>query len=382
VVDFLARREIAGGESSPLRRCLFFRLAMPKIVALVKYARTGASSRVRFWNLAPELGRRGWEVEIVPFFSDNVLARFYRRKRHVVTAIVKSVLSRGRAVSRARNADICWIEKEVVYGMPDIFERALRPNLQRCVIDYDDGVFLSYRDAAMNVFGRAAKFARYAQKAGYITVGSQSLKSYFGGLGCNRLLKVPSTVDVASYPLHSHQSGCVVIGWIGTPVTVRFLELVRDVLQRLARQTRIQLHVVGATWQCEGLDVQSLPWSEHNEAAMVSRFDIGIMPLAEGPWERAKCGYKLIQYMAAGVAPLGSRIGENEYIISENVTGLLAHSSADWLSCLTRLCNDHALRTQLGRAAREKAAAEFDVRCSAAAMDHIFSQVLASQRHP
>src|SRR5436305_901286 len=52
------------------------------VYALTKYAQRGASSRVRFRNLTPQLTERGWSIQHFPLLSDDILASFYRRKAH------------------------------------------------------------------------------------------------------------------------------------------------------------------------------------------------------------------------------------------------------------------------------------------------------------
>ena len=47
------------------------------------------------------------------------------------------------------------------------------------------------------------------------------------------------------------------------------------------------------------------------------------MPLPDSPWERGKCGFKLIQYMAAGLPVVASPVGVNDRIVSPGV-GYLA----------------------------------------------------------
>jgi glycosyltransferase involved in cell wall biosynthesis len=252
--------------------------------------------------------------------------------------------------------------------------------IENTIFDFDDGVYLNYKDIWLGPFGRRAKFGYYARKAGFITVGSEAIGSEMQSLGCRRIAKVPSTVCVGSYSIHQHLAlSTVIVGWIGTPKTVRFLDALRDVLPVVAKRCPFKMHVVGAEWDCRGVDVLSLPWSEDTETAMVGRFDIGLMPLIDGPWERAKCGYKLIQYMAAGVVPIGARIGENEVIIQDGVNGYLASEPEEWIKKLLILCGNHQLRSAVGARARETVLAKYDVRIAADAVHEVFTQVVNRQ---
>lgn len=350
------------------------------VIALTKYARKGASSRVRFWNLIPYLEERDWHVAIWPLLTDDVLQEFYTRGRHNYFVLARHIFARVKRLLTIGSPQIIWVEKELLHGFPHVFEKLLNSKLNCTVIDYDDAVFLNYTDEWLGSFGRKQKFCHYARNAAYVTVGSSSLESQMITWGCKRIRSIPSTVPVLKYPIHQHVAREVtVIGWIGTPKTIHFLEALRGVLPVIARKVEIRLLVVGAVWECPGVDIVSLPWSEATEAAVVSMFDIGVMPLVDGPWERAKCGYKLIQYMAAGVVPVGASVGENNIIIKEGVNGYLAADSDEWLVKLEMLCRDPQLRAAVGARARATALRKYDVSCAAQAVHEVFTEVVSRQ---
>ena len=79
------------------------------------------------------------------------------------------------------------------------------------------------------------------------------------------------------------------------------------------------------------------------------------MPLVDGPFERGKCGYKLVQYMAGGIPVVASPIGINDKIVEHRVNGYLAESMEDWLTALRSLRDDIELRAAMGRAGHQKA---------------------------
>jgi glycosyltransferase involved in cell wall biosynthesis len=111
-----------------------------------------------------------------------------------------------------------------------------------------------------------------------------------------------------------------------------------------------------------GVRVLHHPWSLADEAQQIAHFDVGVMPLdLRDPWSRGKCAYKLLQYMAAGVAALGSDVGMNADLIRHGENGLLAREPADWERCLLRLADDPALRRRLGRAGRETVLSSYTI---------------------
>ena len=62
------------------------------------------------------------------------------------------------------------------------------------------------------------------------------------------------------------------------------------------------MHIVGAkSDEKYSFPIRFIDWSEETEVASIQNFDIGIMPLEDSPWEKGKCAYKIIQYMACGL---------------------------------------------------------------------------------
>ena len=89
------------------------------------------------------------------------------------------------------------------------------------------------------------------------------------------------------------------------------------------------------------------------------------MPLPDAPWERGKCGYKLIQYMACGKPVVGSPVGVNRQIVSHGVNGFLAESTAQWSDALSRLLGDADLRLRMGAAGRALVEQSYSVQVTA-----------------
>ena len=98
----------------------------------------------------------------------------------------------------------------------------------------------------------------------------------------------------------------------------------------------------------ENIPVEVVDWDESTEVKNIKNMDIGIMPLVDGPWEKGKCGYKLIQYMACGIPVIASPVGVNKEIIEKSNSGFLADNDSEWIEYLNRLINSNQLRILMG----------------------------------
>jgi len=171
----------------------------------------------------------------------------------------------------------------------------------------------------------------------------------------------------------------LVIGWIGSPSTQRYVVDIKDAIQSVCYETGARLMLVGATKDIEGqllgIPVDVVPWGEETEAGNIGQMDVGIMPLIDGPWERGKCGYKIIQYMASGVPVVASPVGVNIEIVNGSLCGSLASSLEEWQGALQKILSSGALRHELGAAGRAAVEQRYSLQVQASVWANILKQV-------
>ena len=108
----------------------------------------------------------------------------------------------------------------------------------------------------------------------------------------------------------------------------------------------------------------------------INKFDVGIMPLFDEPWERGKCGYKLIQYMACGKPVIASPVGINQKIIKHGVNGFLAQTDEDWYYYLNILKKDEDLRIKMGMNGRKLVEDEYSLQIQAPRLISLFLKII------
>jgi glycosyltransferase involved in cell wall biosynthesis len=114
---------------------------------------------------------------------------------------------------------------------------------------------------------------------------------------------------------------------------------------------RAKLVAVGAMPLTVAPWFEPRPWRLDTEGEELAGFDIGVMPMPDNEWTRGKCGYKILQYFAAGVPAVASPVGVNQSLIEPD-RGVLAESEEEWLRALELLVNDPEARAQMGAAGR------------------------------
>jgi hypothetical protein len=171
------------------------------------------------------------------------------------------------------------------------------------------------------------------------------------------------------------------VGWIGTPSTDKYLRAILPAIDAAAHRTPVTLVTVGAkTITPKGkLVIEQHEWSEGTEADILASIDIGLMPIPDEPFERGKCGYKLIQYMASGCATIGSPVGVNREIIDDQ-TGILATTDEEWTAAIEALANDTQRRKSMGTHGRKKVEIEYSLEKNAQKLVALFNQTIESKR--
>lgn len=330
-----------------------------KILLLPRYTPVGASSRYRSYIYLPYLRSLGHEVTVAPFATDLYLQRLYDGKPLAVGDLAASYARRAWALVRAGGYDLIWLEAEAFPWMPAWVDELLLGGRIPYVVDYDDAIFHRYdihRWAIVRVvFGK--KIDQVMAKAALVIAGNKYLASRARNAGASHVEIIPTVVDLSRYPAAPvKKAGPFTIGWVGSMSTAKYLKSIHGPLRTVCAGGEARLVVVGAVPPgLEGVSVMAGPWSEEQELEDMKTFDLGVMPLVDSPWERGKCGHKLIKYMAYFLPVVASPVGVNSEIVDHGVNGFLVRTDQEWVDALEALRKDPFLRSRMGAAGRAKA---------------------------
>ena len=327
-----------------------------RVLILTRYTRQGASSRMRLYQYLPWLASAGIDVEMMPLFSDNYVSGLQSGQKSIIQ-IIKAYVKRTKLLLSNNSYDLVWIEKELFPWLPYSIERLLLPKKMSYVLDYDDAVF-HYYDLNTNPIIRwllSTKHANLIKDAQLILVGNEYLADFAKNAGAKQVECLPTVIDLDRYPPYTPNTTlppCV--GWIGQYSTASFLKPYKSLFTQFLSEGRARFAAIGIDTTTLDLPMTTIKWSEKTEVSSICNFDIGIMPLVDEPFERGKCGYKLIQYMACGLPVIASPVGINKAIVEHGINGFLAETQEQWQEALNSLLADPELRKRMGQAGREK----------------------------
>lgn len=342
-----------------------------RVLLLSKYDRLGASSRMRSVQYLPYLEAHDVDVSHRPLFGDDYVRGLYDDNRRSAARVAGSYLRRVRDVMLHRRFDLVWLEKELLPWLP---EGLLAP--RPFVVDYDDAIFHQY-DAHPNPLVRALlgrKIDHVMRRAAVVIAGNEYLADRARAARARRVVTIPTAVDLERYtaPQSDPERDAdddLVVGWIGTPVTTRF---VQKVLNEVPPTPGIRYRLVGASRFSTRADIDWVDWTEADEVAQIQQFDIGIMPLTDTPFERGKCGYKLIQYMACGKPVLASDVGANATIIGD--AGRLV-ADGEWHEALVEIRDGRSALATLRATARRRVEAQYCTKVTAPRLLEVLTSV-------
>jgi glycosyltransferase involved in cell wall biosynthesis len=340
-----------------------------RVLALPRYSSLGPSSRVRFYQYVPFLTSFGMEIHIAPLLGNDYVRRLYSGKPQPLFSMLRAYFSRIADLVNIHHYDLLWIEKELLPWIPTFIDKLFLRRGIPFVVDYDDAVFHRYDQHNMRLIRvlLGKKIDEIMRQATAVVVGNQYLAERAGNAGAGKIESLPSVVDLNRYFVKERIGDQFRIGWIGSPVTAPYLSMIRHPLEQVLEQTGARLVLVGAgdLDPLPGLEKDVLPWSEDSEVAQIQSFDVGIMPLPDGPFEQGKCGYKLIQYMACGLPVVASPVGVNSRIVEQGETGFQASIDTEWVKALVMLSKDTGMRKFLGQAGRKKVEQEYSLQITA-----------------
>lgn len=347
---------------------------------------TSPGQRFRLEQWEPLLRKQGVEIDYLPFETAQLHSLLYQAGNLLgkVSLISKAIARRMSAMRSLANYDAVYIFREAALLGPPVFERWIARTRLPVIFDFDDAIFVSYvspSNGYLSYLKFPAKTRTICKLATHVMAGNPYLAEYAGQVN-DQVTIVPTTIDTEKYTLEPRPLAEVpVIGWSGSHSTVQHLDTLRSVLQRLAKQERFKLRVIGTSkYELEGVDVEAIAWRSETEIADLRPMDIGIMPLPDDQWSRGKCGLKALQYMALAIPTVCSPVGVNTKIIQDDENGFLAGTEDEWIDKLTSLLKSVPLRKRLGLAGRATVEAEYSALSQAPRVYEILESAVRDKR--
>ena len=320
------------------------------------------AGRFRIGQYVPYFRQAGWDVALRPRrpaqpwvtpWKNPLLQAAHRR----VGGLVRRI-NRLRDIDAAARFDAVFLNRDLLEGRYVYEERLFRHN-PRVVFDFDDAIFLGKK---------ADHIGRICERAAWVTVGNEYLAA-FARQFTPRVTVIPTVIDTRLYhvgPDHARATpGTVRIGWLGSSQSIaQTLYPHVEMVAELQRELGFEFVIVSKPRPeppRHGLRWTYVEWSPLVETQIANHFDVGIMPLIDEPFQRGKCGCKLLQYMAAGLPAVASPVGINEELVGGGERGFAASEPTEWRRALAALMDDAGLRNRLGREGRQFVAEHYSV---------------------
>jgi len=316
-----------------------------------------AATRIFCVRPLPRLCEQGIEGESFPPSSPAVFHRLRsprRRLRPLLAALYWYAIvlpARLTQLPRALACNVIFVQRGLLrYRSRPVLEAALWLIGRRLL-----GRRLVYHlDDALYAVAPSERIAQRCRHADVVLTGNADIAAFARAAG-GRVKRLDGWVETSRYrPKRHHDRRPVVIGYTGTfpehhmaPIAAALREVCGDGRARVRVVSRDPFEVP----ELEGL-LEWERWVPEREFSLFEDFDIGVMPLEDSEYNRAKEAYKIKEYMAAGLPVVCSPVGHNLAVVDDEVDGLHAATDRDWVRQLSRLVEDVELRASLGAAGR------------------------------
>jgi len=313
--------------------------------------KNAGSSRQRAFFVAEKLNQRGIHTIVHKPPLIFVSQTLWPQKKRLIIDFLK-------IFTHIKKDDVIYLQRAIYNKYFFILIVLYKIFFDRKIIfDFDDAIYL-------HSFLKTKTLVRLAD---VVIVGSHTLAIW--AYKYNKKVEIiPTSVCFSQYERftknYTTENKVITIGWIGgAKDQFENLKILKAPLQKLvSKGLLVKFVLIGAQKfmpvynlfsDIKGLEtsiIDTLRWDNPNAVpSYIQQFDIGVMPLTDDEWNRGKCAFKAIEYMACGVATICSAVGENNYLIQDGNNGLLVANTEEWFNKLRLLILNSDLRQKLGK---------------------------------
>lgn len=261
-------------------------------------------------------------------------------------------LARWRLFTSARRFDAVLLHKKRL----NLFDAKLLRHYSKTVLyDFDDAVMYSPTKPDSNRTSHSHLFRRTAKLADVMIAGNEYLAEHARRY-CSNVHLLPTGLDTKEFhKTEKTPQNKIRLVWIGSKTTLAYLSELKAVFEQIGKNdTRVVLRIIADDFfDLDYMTVEKHIWSPDTQCSDLLECDIGLAPLPDNRFTRGKCGFKILQYFAAGLPVIASPVGVNNYFIQKSQAGIIAVTPEQWKNVIMKMVQDTALRKRLGQNARQ-----------------------------
>jgi glycosyltransferase involved in cell wall biosynthesis len=259
-------------------------------------------------------------------------------------------------------SDVILLQKDLLFRTRiDLLERLLfrlaAMGGARVVFDVDDAIYLG--TSVRPLSWARAKVHRIAARSSLVLAGSSPIVSEIRTVS-SQVVHVPTCLVIGPRPQRSYRAaqGGPRLVWTGTATNLRYLQALAGPLSEFLSTAGGSILVVTRLadlpreFPGPALNVTLVEWSRDAEVQALGQADIGLAPLDDSEFARARCGGKLLAYFEAALPVVASPVGTQAVMVRHGQNGLVAGSPKEWVAGLMELSASSSLRERLGVAGR------------------------------
>ena len=269
-----------------------------------------------------------------------------------VARLPQEALERRELYASARRFAGVLLHRKLLTAWDGFWLRRLAGTV---IYDFDDAIMYSDRQDGRVCRIRAHRFRRAVALSHLVIAGNEYLAEHARRYNTHVEI-LPTGLDVGAYSRATPRAedGTIRLVWIGGGHVLKHLRGIVPALEELGRRfPHVRLRIISSEFLgLQSMPVEQRPWSRETEVADLVTSDIGLAPLADDPFTRGKCAFKILQYQAAGLPVVASPVGVNEQYVRDGATGFLVRDLAQWVDRVAALIESPERRRALGRAGR------------------------------
>ncbi len=340
-----------------------------------------ASQRFRFEQYFSLLQSKNISYDTTSFLSEHVWEELYAKGHFFkkVFFLFLGYIRRYALLLKVHRYSYIFVHREIVPFGPPVIEFILVKILRKKIIyDFDDAIWIKNSSESNKLFSVFKWFSnvKYLCKLAYkVSCGNEYLCNFARQFNTQTVYN-PTTIDTESHhnKKQIHTGDKFVIGWTGSHSTVKYLNELLPVFQRLEQKIQFELVVisdVAPTFQLNSM--RFIKWNKQSEIEDLLNFSIGLMPLPNDQWANGKCGFKALQYMALGIPALVSPVGVNTRIVDNGINGYYCSTSDEWERAILSLYESQELLSAMSNRTQQKIIQEYSVSSNSANFLSLFS---------